>query len=55
VTRFFALKAWLGGAGLALGLLGMAAEWRWLVWCAVACLAGAFLLRLAERDRAAPP
>jgi hypothetical protein len=55
VTRFFALKAWLGGAGLALGLAGLATERRWLVWCAVGFLASAVLLRLAERDRAAPP
>ncbi|HEX4573571.1 MAG TPA: hypothetical protein VH158_00470 [Gemmatimonadales bacterium] len=55
MTRFFALKAWLGAVGLALGLVGMATERRWLVWCAVVCLASAFLLRLAERDRATPP
>ena len=49
MSRFFTLKAWLGGAGLAVGLAGMAAGWRWLVWTAVALLGVAFALRLAER------
>ncbi len=37
MTRFFTLKAWLGGAGLAVG------------WTAVALLGAAFALRFAER------
>jgi len=51
MTRFFALKVWLGSAGLVVGLLGMAAGLRWLVWAAVACLGVAFALRFAERER----
>jgi len=50
VSRFFTLKAWLGGTGLVLGLAGMAVGWRWLVWTAVALLGVAFLLRVAERE-----
>ena len=53
MTRIVALKAWLGGIGLAAGMLGMASERRWLVWCAVGLLAGAFVLRFVERDRRA--
>jgi len=53
VSRFFTLKAWLGGTGLALGLAGMAVGWRWLVWLAVSLLSGAFLLRFGERT--SPP
>jgi len=49
VTRFFQLKAWLGGVGLGVGLLGIAIDARWLVWVAVGLLSGAFLLRFAER------
>ena len=49
MTRFFVAKAWLGGVGLVVGLVGMAWERRWLVWVAIALLATAFLLRLAER------
>jgi len=55
VTRFFTLKAWLGGAGLALGLAGMAGGWRWLVWTAVALLGAAFALRFAERGSGPGP
>jgi hypothetical protein len=51
VTRFFAIKAWLAGAGLAVGLAGMATERRWLVWVAIALLGVAFLLRFAERPK----
>lgn len=53
MTRLFVAKAWLGGVGLVVGLAGMAWERRWLVWMAIALLAAAFLLRLAERKRAA--
>jgi hypothetical protein len=53
VTRFFQLKAWLGGVGLGVGLLGIAIDARWLVWVAVCLLSGAFLLRFA--DRTPPP
>src|SRR5207245_2008766 len=55
VTRFFTLKAWLGGTGLALGLAGMAGGWRWLVWTAVALLGAAFALRFAERGSGPGP
>ena len=51
MTRFFTIKAWLAGAGLAVGLAGMATGRRWLVWIAVALLGVAFLLRLAERSK----
>lgn len=49
MTRSFVVKAWLGGAGLAVGLLGMATARRWLVWIGVALLGAAFLVRFAER------
>jgi len=47
--RLFAIKAWLGGAGLTVGLVGMAIAQRWLVWVAVALMGVAFLLRFAEK------
>ena len=50
MTRFFLLKAWLGGAGLAVGLAGMVLERRWLVAIAIGLLAAAFLLRFGERQ-----
>jgi membrane protein implicated in regulation of membrane protease activity len=43
------VKLWLGGAGLVVGLGGMALEIEWIVWVAVACLAAAFLLRFVKR------
>lgn len=49
MTRFFQLKAWLGGVGVGIGLVGIAIDVRWLVWVAVGLLSGAFLLRFAER------
>ena len=49
MTRVFSYKAWLGGAGLVVGLVGMALDQRWLVWVAVALLGVAFTLRFAER------
>jgi hypothetical protein len=54
MTRFFAQKAWLGGAGLVTGLFGMAMAQRWLVWVAVALLGVAFTLRFAERKARIP-
>jgi len=53
VTRFFVAKAWLAGTGLVVGLAGIAWERPWLVWAAIALLAGTVLLRLAERTRGA--
>ena len=52
--RLFAVKAWLGGIGLAAGLIGIAIERRWLVWMAVGLLSGAFLLRFGERTSPPP-
>lgn len=49
MTRLFVWKAGLAGAGLVIGLAGMALAVRWLVWIAVALVAGAFVLRFAER------
>lgn len=49
MTRFFVVKAWLGAAGLAVGIVGMALERRWVVGLAVGLLAIAFALRFAER------
>ena len=49
MTKLFLAKAWLGGAGLVAGLVGMALEWRWLVYLSVGLLVVAFLLRFAER------
>jgi len=55
VTSVFPAKVWLGGTGLVAGLVGMALEWRWLVYVAVGLLATAFLLRFAERKTAREP
>jgi hypothetical protein len=49
MTRVFAYKAWLGGAGLVTGLFGISLAHRWMVWAAVAMLGIAFSLRFAER------
>jgi len=49
MTRLFILKAWLGGAGLAVGLFGMATEHRWMIWAAVSLLSAAFTVRMIER------
>lgn len=54
MTKAFAFKAWLGGTGLAIGLLGMAVAQRWLVWVAVALLGIAFTLRFVERRAHSP-
>jgi len=51
--RLFAAKAWLGGLGLGVGLVGIAIDVRWVVWLAVGLLSGAFLLRFGERT--SPP
>jgi len=51
--RLFAAKAWLGGLGLGVGLVGIAIDRRWLVWLAVGLLSGAFMLRFGERT--SPP
>ncbi|HEX9703847.1 MAG TPA: hypothetical protein VGA20_01190 [Gemmatimonadales bacterium] len=56
MTRFFLAKAWLAGAGLALGLMGIVVETRWLVWLAIILLVAAVLLRFGERrDGVVPP
>jgi len=49
MTRWFQVKAALGGAGLVLGVAGMALPYRPLVWAAVVLLGLAFLTRFAER------
>ncbi len=49
MTRFFVLKAWLGGVAVVVGAVGMARQERRLVWVAVTLLGVAFLLRFAER------
>ena len=54
MTRLFVLKAWFGGAGLGVGLLGMATEQRWLVWIALGLAGVAFVLRFVERAQGAP-
>ena len=51
MSRLVLAKAWLGGAGLGIGLAGMAFEVRWLVWIAGGLLTAAFLLRLAGKSR----
>ena len=48
---WFRAKAWLGGAGLVAGVIGMALRQRFLVGVAVGMLAIAFLVRFAERPR----
>jgi len=54
MTKTFVLKAWFGGAGLGVGLLGMATEQRWPVWIAVGPAGVAFLVRFVERAQRAP-
>jgi len=54
VSRFFVPKAWLGGAGLVIGLAGMAIDRRWLVEIGAGLLAVAFLLRFGERRKQSP-
>jgi hypothetical protein len=54
MTRLFVWKAALAGAGLVVGLAGMALAVRWLVWIAVGLVAGAFVLRFAERRNGQP-
>ena len=54
MTKTFVLKAWFGGGGLGVGLLGMATEQRWLVWIAVGLAGVAFLVRFVERAQRAP-
>jgi hypothetical protein len=49
MSRAFAARVWLGGAGLIAGLAGMALAQHWLVYAAVALLAGAVVVRLAVR------
>jgi len=48
---WFRAKAWLGGAGLVVGIVGMALKQRLLVGVAVGMLALAFLARFGERPR----
>jgi hypothetical protein len=54
MTRLFVWKAGLAGAGLVVGLAGMALAVRWLVWIAVGLATGAFALRFAERRNGEP-
>ena len=49
MTRFFVHKAWLAGAGLVVGLAGMAQSASWLIWVAIGLVGAAFVLRLVER------
>ncbi len=51
MTRRFVAKAWLGGVGLGVGLVGMASGRRWLVWVAVGLIALAFSARFAAKER----
>ena len=52
--RVFVIKAWLGGAGLTVGLVGMAIAQRWLVWVALGLMCVAFLLRFVEKRAPRP-
>jgi len=54
MTKTFVLKAWFGGAGLGVGLLGMPTAQRWLVWIALGLAGVAFLVRLVEHAQRAP-
>ena len=54
MTRFFAPRAWLGGAGVVTGLYGMATVQRWVVWVAVGFLTVDLALRFAGRSRPTP-
>ena len=49
MNRWVVAKAWLGAAGLAAGVAGMALGWRWLVWTGLALLGAAFTVRFVER------
>ncbi len=46
--KVVAAKMWVGGIGLAVGLVGIALEWEWMVWVAVGLLGAAFLLRFLK-------
>lgn len=46
--KIFVVKAWVAGAGLVAGIVGMAFNLQWLVWVGVGCLAAAFLLRFVK-------
>lgn len=54
MTRLFVWKAALAGAGLLVGLAGMALAARWLVWIAIGLAGGAFVVRFAERRNGEP-
>jgi hypothetical protein len=54
LTRWAAVKAALAAAGFAIGLAGMVLELRVLVSAGVGLLAGAFVLRFAERREPSP-
>lgn len=43
------LKTWAFSLGLAMALVGMALNLRWVVWVALGLLAVAFLLRFFNR------
>lgn len=49
MNRWVWIKGGLAGAGLVLGLFGMAWDFRPLVWAALALLALAFVARFVER------
>jgi hypothetical protein len=49
------LKAWAYGLGLATAIVGMAVNFRWLVWVAVGFLAVALLLRFLNKPSIDPP
>ncbi|MGH7701340.1 MAG: hypothetical protein ACREMJ_12580 [Gemmatimonadales bacterium] len=51
---FLVVRSWLFGTGLGAGVVGMALEWRGLVWSAAGLLAAAVLVRVVERKRHAP-
>ena len=49
LSWWFRVKAWLGGLGLVVGIIGMALGLRFVVGVSVGLLAIAFLARFAEK------
>jgi hypothetical protein len=49
-----AVKAWIGGAGFVVGLVGIAVAIDWIVWIGVGCLGAAFLLRFVKPSSGDP-
>ncbi|HET7601712.1 MAG TPA: hypothetical protein VFK36_01760 [Gemmatimonadales bacterium] len=45
-------RQWLGVLGIAIALVGIALDTRWIIWVAIVVLAAAFFWRLIAKRRA---